>query len=233
MTSQRKHGVLRQWGMLLSLGSLLLTGCTIGSSQPISKGTATPTSTIVVGNPSPTATRTIGPTATATPIIDWTTLESKPLHLPTLMPGAACPVTPSRQNVSPDRQYVVGQGPAYIVSQIPITSIAFDDPGPLDPGSPWKISKVFWQLPATLTGPAIVRGRELGGTQTVMFNGGLGQTTENPQGTEPILSDLRLSGNGQWNTYTTFVRIQVVGCYAFQTDSLNATDVIVIQATAN
>ncbi len=35
------------------------------------------------------------PTATATLSADWITLEQRPLHLPTLAPGATCPMDTS------------------------------------------------------------------------------------------------------------------------------------------
>jgi hypothetical protein len=203
---------------LLGIALILLAGC---SGGPVA--------------PAPTAVSTFpntASTASGTPAADWATLENKPLHLPTLSPGATCPVTPEQQHIAPDHQYAIGAGPVYLVSEAPTSAVTFLDADGNDPGSPWKISKVFWEVAASYRGPAIIRGGQIDGTHQVGFNGGLGQTAGNTQGTEPILRDLRLLGDaaGQWKTYLTFVRLQSPGCYAFQIDGQDFSNSIVLEA---
>ena len=191
---------------------------------------ATPTSATAIA-----ATAPVAPTTTATnTAVDWSALESKSLHPPTLSPGASCPVTAARQHIAPDHQYAIGNGPVYLVNEVVSKSVLFLDADGSDPGSSWKISKIFWEVSASYTGPAIIRGSQIDGTHTLGFNGGLGQTAGNNQGTEPILSELRLLGDphGQWKTYLSFVRIQHAGCYAFQIDGQNFSESLVVQGTA-
>ena len=221
------------WLGLCGIMLVLLTGCT--ASAPGSQvSTATPgvtaSSTTIT---TPTITNPpVTPTTSATnPPADWSSLESKPLHLPTVAAGTRCPVTQPQQHIAPDHQYAAGNGPVYLVNEALNNPVIFLDPDSSDPGSSWKISKVFWEISAVYTGPALVRGRRIDGTGILKFNGGLGQTAGNNQGTEPLLSELRLQGDphGQWKTYLTFLRIQQAGCYAFQVDGQNFSENIVIQ----
>lgn len=220
MTPPPTHTARRPISLVFILGIalMLLAGCSDGSAAPIPTAAST--------FPNGTS------TASGTPSTEWASLESKPLHLPTLSPGAACPVTPAQQHVAPDHQYAIGSGPVYLVAEALTPTVTFLDAGSSDPGSAWKISKVFWEVAATYAGPAIIRGGQIDGTHQVGFNGGLGQTAGNTQGTEPILRDLRLLGNpaGQWKTYLTFVRVQSPGCYAFQIDGQSFSSIIVVQA---
>jgi hypothetical protein len=216
----------RIWLSLLGIALILLAGCSSGSNTQAPTATATSTTTSSTATTVP-ATTTTGATA------DWSALESKPLHLPDISAGATCPVTPSQQHIAPDHQYAAGNGPVYLVNEAANNPVIFLDAGSSDPGSPWKISKIFWEVSATYTGPAIVRGGQIDGASALNFNGGLGQTAGNNQGTEPILHELRLLGDphGQWKTYLTFVRIKQAGCYAFQIDGQNFSENIVIRGT--
>jgi hypothetical protein len=222
MTPSTPHPARRPIFLLfifLGIALMLLAGCSGGSAALSPTAVST----------SPTA----ASTASGTPAAEWASLEGKPLHLPMLSPGAACPVTPAQQHVAPDHQYAFGSGPVYLVAEALQPTVTFLDAGSSDPGSAWKISKVFWEVAAAYAGPAIIRGGQIDGTHQVGFNGGLGQTAGNTQGTEPILRDLRLLGDpaGQWKTYLTFARIQSPGCYAFQIDGPGFSSIIVVQAT--
>ncbi len=213
------------WLSLLGSALLLLVGCSSvsGVQMPPATATSAPVAT--------TATSTSAITATS---VNWSALESKPLHLPIISAGANCPVTPARQHIAPDHQYAVGNGPVYLVNEALNNPVIFLDAGSSDPGSPWKISKIFWEVSASYSGPALIRGGQIDGQNALNFNGGLGQSAGNNQGTEPILRELRLLGDphGQWKTYLTFVRIQQAGCYAFQIDGQNFSENIVIRGTA-
>ena len=177
----------------------------------------------------------VASTVTGSPAVNWEALENKPLHLPHVASGTACPVTPAQQHISPDHQYATGQGPVYLVAEAPMPTVPFTPANGFDPGSPWMASKQFWEIAGTYAGPSLIRGRQIDGSQTLGFNGGQGQTTENSRGSEPILRELRLLGDpsGQWKTYLTFVRVQTPGCYALQIDMPTASDVIVFDAVSS
>ena len=215
----------RGWCSLLGIILLFLTGCSNVSSVQTPTKTPTATST-------PTA---VPVTRTANTTVDWSSLESKPLHVPAISAGATCPVTPAQQHIVPDHQYAAGKGPLYLVNEAISNPVIFLNAGSSDPGSSWEISKIFWEVSASYTGPILIRGSQMDGTHALNFNCGLGQTAVNNQGTEPILHELRLLGDphGQWKTYLTFVRIQQAGCYAFQIDGQNFSESIVIQATTS
>lgn len=237
---QRRHSHI--WLGLLGIIMLLLVGCSSSTSSAQTPSATAGTTATTGTTPAPTATAPTSPTTTATNAptttttnapADWSSLESKPLHLPTLSAGANCPVTQAQQHIAPDHQYAAGNGPVYLVNEAIADPLIFLDAGSSDPGSSWKISKVFWEISSSYTGPAIVRGGQINGTNTLKFNGGLGQTAGNNQGTEPILHELRLQGDphGQWRTYLSFVRVQQAGCYAIQIDGQNFSESIVINAT--
>ena len=191
----------------------------------------TPTAKTNHSTVTPTATRPFIPTATA--VVDWTTLEHLPLHLPTAPAGGTCPVTAAQTHVSPDYAYTFGSGPVYMAAQIPSTTVLFNTAGPLDSGSPWEIAKINWDISATYHGPILIRGQQIDGQHALEFNGGLGQTSGNANGTEPLLTELRFYGNGQWSAAVVFFRIQFSGCYAVQIDGATFSNSIVFQATAS
>lgn len=232
---QRRHS--RIWLGLLGIILILLAGCASSTSGVQSPTTTVgPTATAIsTATATPTETATSAPTTTTTTNApaNWSSLENKPLHLPTLAQGASCPVTQAQQHIAPDHQYALGNGPVYLVSEAITNPVIFLGADSIDPGSSWKISKVFWEVSSTYAGPSIIRGGQIDGTNALKFNGGLGQTAGNNQGTEPILPELRLQGDphGQWKTYLSFVRIQQAGCYAFQIDGQNFSESIVIKGT--
>lgn len=217
---------------LLGVVVFLLVGCS--GISGVSTPTTSPTSSAsagITGDPTTVAT-SVSTTAVSA---NWAVLESQPLHLPKLAPGAACPVTASRQHITPDHQYATGTGPVYLVGEALTNPIIFLDASSSDPGSSWRISKVFWEISASYTGPALIRGAQINGTHLIGFNGGLVQSRGNAQGTEPILHELRLLGDAQreWKTYLTFVRIQHAGCYALQIDGYGFSEDIIIQGTTS
>ena len=220
------------WGGSLLLIALLMTACAGSTSGPGGAhsgdgATATPPRATATGM----ATQTV-------PASVWATLASKPLQLPVVAPGATCPVTAAQQHISPDYATTIGAGPVYIAAaQGSAQALAFVDAASQgDASSGWGGAKVYWQIAPAYTGPVLIRGKQLDGTHAVRFNGGLGQGHSNPEGTEPILDELHLTGGGatapSWPTWITFTRLQAPGCYAYQVDGLSFSEVIVFQAVA-
>ena len=234
----------RLWPLFLAMHLVWLAACSNNSTvgAQVTATTVPGTSATEGGNqtpgniPSPTTAKAT-PTATkapfvptATPVIDWTQLEQKPVHITALAAGAVCPATTSQYKVSPDYLYAAGQTPVYVVSQIPLARVAFTSPGPLDPGSTWHIAQIHWEIAASYHGPVLIRGKQMDGAHAVMFNGGLGQPASNPDGTEPLLPELRLYGTGQWTAVVTNVRLNAPGCYGLQMDGATFSNLVVIQA---
>jgi hypothetical protein len=93
-------------------------------------------------------------------------------------------------------------------------------------GSLWMIGEATWRVPASYTGPLLIRGEMLGG-------GALGFGTGTVPYDELQLLDAgrgapRVIGGGRaWITYT---RIRSEGCYAFQVDGTTFSEVLVIRA---
>ncbi len=104
----------------------------------------------------------------------WAGLR-RPLHLPRLEPGAACPV--SRADTRVAWTYVnifggegIGRGPVY--PGLGSTHRLLDADRDEQYGGPWYGEKVFWYVRPSYRGRVLIRGRRLDGTQRLGFNGG-------------------------------------------------------------
>src|SRR5437870_650740 len=110
------------------------------------------------------------------PAWTWASLH-RPMHLPPVAAGAACPVSPQRpvQLGAGDSWTLPGPGPAYPVLS-PGTVLSFTWPPTPDQGdfygSGWSGNKVMWIVAARYRGPVLVRGRQLDGPHLVRFNRG-------------------------------------------------------------
>ena len=178
-------------------------------------------------------------TATAAATL-WTTLSQRPLHLPVLAPGSLCPVTRGRQ-IDPTYGPAAGTGPVYAVGigidgSIPYIDAAHWGGGI---GADWGGQKVLWAIKG-YRGPILVRGRQLDGSHSMMFNGGLDQRTyPGDLTTAPLLTELRLVGDegfepfdSPWTNWSSFVRMQTPGCFGMQIDGQTFTETVVFQAVS-
>ena len=153
-----------------------------------------------------------------TPTTNSATLLARPIKLPAVPPGSACPVTPvvSRDvGVGNPR----GRGPFYLG-------------GPMPKGNfPWN--KTVWVLVDGAHGPVLFRGGRVDGTGTLMFSG-------NPA--DPSVKGVSLSSGGgvsasfyenvveRGTNDAFYVYPATAGCYAMQVDGPSFEDVIVITA---
>ena len=159
---------------------------------------------------------------------DWARLVRRPLHIPTLAPGAACPATqPSgtlgERGSDATQAPAFGPGPAY-------AAIGGDKSGamltfvwqPTDATYPgWYGTKVLWTVPR-YTGAVLVRGRQLDGGSSLGFDKG-------PSWSSRVHRGLRLTGpEAGIHPAATFVHGP--GCYAYQVDVLHASYLIVFKA---
>ena len=155
---------------------------------------------------------------------DWRPLR-RPLRVPTLAAGTACPASPSRPNGDATRFpfYFFGPGPAYPTlgassgrASIGLTWSATDAPY-----FGWAGTKVLWAVPR-YAGAVLIRGRQLDGPNEVGFDLG-------PQWTRRVHPEIRLVGpEHDLHPAATFVRAP--GCYAYQVDTFRSSYLIVFQA---
>jgi hypothetical protein len=162
------------------------------------------------------------PFPTATPGGDaWAALRARPLVLPTVPAGSACPITPG-QVVSPDYGPALGPGPVYPVG-FGAEGVAHLTGANQEGG--WLYVKVLWIVDPAYKGPALVRGHQIDGPDEMGFDRG-----PNPSPELQLDQQNALSGGGQWPNWPTYTRIKGSGCYAYQIDGTNFSKVVVFSA---
>jgi hypothetical protein len=146
------------------------------------------------------------------------TLLARPVKLPTVRSGTACPVTPvSSRNV--DVTDPRGHGPFYLGGPMPHGQFAWN--------------KTVWVLADGARGPVLFRGGRVDGTGSLKFSGNPADHAD----TGITLS----SGGGVSATFyervidlgiedALYVYPSTSGCYALQVDGTSFEDVIVISA---
>ncbi|MBA3735614.1 MAG: hypothetical protein H0W90_10535 [Actinobacteria bacterium] len=169
----------------------------------------------------------------------WHYLERRPLHIPGLATGEACPTTEQSGVLAAsgieapfDSFPAWGSGPAFptALGRGPRPLLTFEYPplpGSVWEGSGWGGRKNIWVVADSYRGPVLVRGRQLDGPNDVRFeNGRPGFTDATRQ--HPRL-ELRLLGpETHGNPATT--RLRAPGCYAFQVDGAVFSYLIVFEA---
>jgi hypothetical protein len=159
----------------------------------------------------------------------WASLR-RPLHLPHVAAGAACPISRVDTRVPWARINIfggsgIGAGPVYpgLGGSSGLISATRDDQYP-----PWFGEKVFWYVLPSYRGPALIRGRRVDGRGTVRFAGARRAAAElrigpydsvgwqgQPSGSRGIASG---------------VLVLASGCYAFQIDGTTFSRVVVFNA---
>jgi hypothetical protein len=176
----------------------LLAGCGLVVDPPGSSSSSSPTR----------------PTATT----DVASLLARPLKLPAVRPGSACPVTQvaSRKVDVTDPR---GRGPFYLG-------------GPMPQGNfPWN--KTVWMLVDGAHGPVLFRGGRVDGAGTLRFSGSpadssdAGVTLSSGGGVSATFYD-RVIDRGTGDALYVYPATR--GCYAIQVDGPSFEDVIVITA---
>jgi hypothetical protein len=155
----------------------------------------------------------------------------RPLHLPRIAPGAACPV--SRVDPRVDWASIrifggsgIGRGPVY-----PGLGSAARVPATPDTqfGGPWLGAKVFWYVRPSYRGPVLIRGRQLDGTHRLGFDG-----RKLPQPELRIHSHETVGWAGQptgSRGIASGIRVLVPGCYGVQIDGTHFSRTVVFHAT--
>jgi hypothetical protein len=161
------------------------------------------------------------PSAAAGTEDGWNRLR-RPLHLPRLAHGVACPVSRVDSRVAWKQVNIfgrsgTGRGPVYpgLGFQNGRLHATPDD----QYGGRWSGEKVFWYVLPTYRGPVLIRGRRLDGPQTTGFNG-----TKRPDQELRISPFETVAWRGQprgSRGIPSDVRVLTAGCYGFQIDGTN------------
>ncbi len=159
-------------------------------------------------------------------------LEQRPLQLPDLNPGEACP-EPSLRPVEGYPFEVVGDGPVYELGYLAVVSIdgnvAYAHEG-------WHWNKVVWARDPQYTGPIVMRGRQLNGPETLRFQRieGAGPTPELalPSLHVPAYTTGNRDDAPGWEDIMTWVVVRASGCYGVQIDGAGFSTTIVFEVLA-
>jgi hypothetical protein len=144
----------------------------------------------------------------------------RPLRLPSLSGGGACPVT----RAAPAVTYAgpaVGAGPLYAAQPTPFAVTSFIN-------SSWSGGRVTWVAAPGYTGPVLIRGGQVGGSGAVGFGEGHVPVDELQLLTASTSSPGEPPGAREWASFT---RVRSPGCYAYQVDGTGFSEVITFSAT--
>jgi hypothetical protein len=151
---------------------------------------------------------------------------SRPLHFPALRPGQRCPASRGRPVSTADFGGIaLGSGPVRVV---------IGDAGDVRHGvadlikptsvPPWLGLKTLWFSMPAYQGPFIIRAKRLGHPGPVAL------------GEAPALGPLvvppghTVNGSGGWREAPGALWVRTPGCYAWQVDGLNFSEIIVVRA---
>jgi hypothetical protein len=159
----------------------------------------------------------------AVPAMDLAGALRRPLTLPRLASGAACPAATPRPVVDWSGP-AIGPGPVYSVGYDARGNIRWA--GSQQDGG-WYYVKILWfETPGT--GPFLIRGKQLDGPNEVGF------------GSDPVPSpELVLEASDQvrvanaspgWHSYVAYTRVRAPGCYAYQVDTGSGSETIAFEA---
>jgi hypothetical protein len=155
-------------------------------------------------------------------------LRERPLQIESLAAGAACP-TSSLKTISPDFGPGLGDGPVYPVGFSKRGVLRFPYPpskNSVFAGSAWGGQKVLWVSNPKYAGPILIRGQQVDGPNRVQFG----------QGSATLLRELAFGAEsadnwtGGWRNFPSYTRLRAPGCYAYQVDGADFSDVIVFKA---
>ena len=160
----------------------------------------------------------------------WSALR-RPLHLPTVAPGAACPVSKVDRRVNWRAMHIFGGsgiGPGPVYPGLGGVSGLLWATRDLQYGSKWYGDKVFWFVLPSYRGRVLIRGGRIDAPGRVGFNG-----TKTPDTELRIEPYDTVSWSGQprgSRGVPSGVRILTKGCYAFQIDGTSFSRTVVVTA---
>ncbi len=227
-SSRFKQRIMKRFRRSLILLSMMIVvaGCAAPTTTPAPANGPAPTSFAVGSLPIVP----VKPVSLAT--VTQAELRQRALHLPALSAGDACPRASGRQ-VAPAYGPAVGDGPVYAVDLGTDGISYFSFPpsvGSLFYGSEWSGAKILWIIAPAYRGPVLIRGGRLDGSGALRFNKGL------DNGVDPV-SELWVDAGAtsipaDWRNTSSYVRVRAPGCYAFQVDGQDFSEIIVFEAKA-
>jgi hypothetical protein len=153
----------------------------------------------------------------------------RPLNLPKLSPGEACPVSPAHV-VSRSFGPAVGTGPVFAVGLGSRAIFPFEFPPSKKSifyGSGWGGNKVLWITSPSYAGPVLIRGEQLDDSHAVGFS-----LSDGPAYTNLQFPPAKKYRYHRWQEWPSETRLQASGCYAYQVDGTTFSEVIVFRAVA-
>jgi hypothetical protein len=152
----------------------------------------------------------------------------RPLHLPRVAAGAACPVSRVDRRVKWQRINIfggsgIGRGPVYPGLGGGAGRLIATPEQPY--GGPWQGGKVFWYVQPSYRGRVLIRGRRLDGPQPLGFNG-----RRFPARELRIEPSETVSWQGQptgSRGVPSSVRARASGCYGVQIDGTTFSRIVV------
>lgn len=171
----------------------------------------------------------------------WVALRQRPLRLPKMAPGSACPVTPlSQMTVQLHTVKGIGDSTIFAVAQ------GMDEQGELRAvrssffhyAADFRGVLVTWYIRLPDVEPIYIRGAQLDGAHILRFDGGIEQPnfSRNLLGGSTLPQLLISSTSKQGSpiaTWPSITRIQSSGCYAYQIDTPSKSMVLVFKATVD
>jgi len=224
-------GTFRLLPSVFVIASLLtVCGCGGGKSSPLPAVSEPTRAAVVTATTVPSAVASIA-VATPTPLSDsdatvFAQLTARPLHLPTLRKGEACPRTPSTPipiNVAP----VLGNGPLYPSVGFANATIVYDPQRVEANGTlPWK---TLWLSAPIYHAPSIIRGEQIDGPKTMeFFNEEDGSRSRELR----FATNTQVSSGGipyDWRQQPSLTYFPGPGCYGYQVDGIGFSEVIVVE----
>jgi hypothetical protein len=162
----------------------------------------------------------------------WARLH-RPLHLPRLAPGAACPVSRVDQRVDWKRINIFGESG---IGRGPVYPGLGGSGGHLNAtpdeqyGGHWAGGKVFWYVLPSYRRRVLIRGHRLDGPQSLGFNG-----RRLPLPELRIQPSDTVSWQGQppgSRGIASSVRVRASGCYGVQIDGTTFSRVVIFTVDA-
>lgn len=226
----------RRWRMALAVCAIALA--IIAPLASLASMRQLVRSALPVATPTPAASAALTIVSVPTAATDvapaiWASLRARPVRLPALAPGAACPAAEGR-SVEPAYGPAIGDGPAYIVGMGTDGLLQATGPTPGSRGvTSWGNQFSMFIIAPTYTGPVLARGHQTDGPHALLFNGGLDQQRGFSPATPTLLGQLRLEGGpgfgAPWANWSAYLRMQAPGCYAIQLDGLSFSEVVVFR----
>jgi hypothetical protein len=155
----------------------------------------------------------------------WQKLH-RPLHIPRLAVGSACPTAAPRPAPRPYVGTTFGPGPAFPggINENGRPVLRYLDPIPPSSGwygSGWFGNKVLWYA-TRYRGPVLIRGRQLDGDNELRFSLGFEMSASR--------LELHLRAKTPTTGLPSSTRVRAPGCYGYQIDGRRFSYVIVFEA---